>query len=77
MYVDEARALHGTYLQYGFGAPRSRGCVNLSPGVAQWIFNWAQEGDWVYVWDPSGETPTDPALYGNGGALLEKWRSNI
>ncbi|KAA3644118.1 MAG: murein L,D-transpeptidase [Chloroflexi bacterium] len=68
MYFDEARALHGTYWHNGFGVPRSRGCVNLSPGDAQWIFNWAQEGDWVYVWDPSGETPTDPALYGSGGA---------
>lgn len=68
MYFDQSRALHGTYWHNGFGVPRSRGCVNLSPGDAQWIFNWAQEGDWVYVWDPSGETPTDPALYGSGGA---------
>ena len=68
MYFDQARALHGTYWHNGFGVPRSRGCVNLSPGDAQWIFNWAEEGDWVYVWDPSGETPADPALYGSGGA---------
>ncbi len=68
MYYDQARALHGTYWHNGFGVPRSRGCVNLSPGDAQWIFNWAEEGDWVYVWDPSGETPTDPDLYGAGGA---------
>jgi hypothetical protein len=25
------------------------------------------EGDYVYVWDPTGKTPTDPALYGAGG----------
>ncbi|KAA3644032.1 MAG: murein L,D-transpeptidase [Chloroflexi bacterium] len=68
MYFDEARALHGTYWHNGFGVPRSRGCANLSPGDAQWIFNWAQEGDWVHVWDPSGQTPTDPTLYGSGGA---------
>lgn len=68
MYFDQARALHGTYWHNGYGVPRSRGCVNLSPGDARWIYDWADEGDWVYVWDPSGQTPTDPDLYGAGGA---------
>ncbi len=68
MYFDQSRALHGAYWHNGFGVPRSRGCVNLSPGDAQWIFNWAEEGDWIYVWDPSDRTPTDPALYSSGGA---------
>lgn len=68
MYFDEARALHGAYWHNGFGYPRSHGCVNLSPGDAHWIFNWAKEGDWVNVWDPSGETPVDPDLYTAGGA---------
>jgi hypothetical protein len=68
MYFDQARALHGTYWHNGYGVPRSRGCVNLSPGDAQWIYNWAKDGDWIYIWDPSGQTPTDPNLYGAGGA---------
>jgi hypothetical protein len=68
MYFDQARALHGTYWHNSYGVPLSRGCVNLSPGDSQWIFNWAEEGDWVYIWDPSGKTPTDPELYGSGGA---------
>lgn len=68
VYFDQARALHGAYWHNGFGVPLSRGCVNLSTGDAQWVFNWIQEGDWVYVWDPTGQTPTDPALYGDGGA---------
>jgi len=68
MYFDEARALHGAYWHNGFGYPRSHGCVNLAPGDAHWLFNWAREGDWVYVWDPSGRTPTDPSLYTPGGA---------
>jgi hypothetical protein len=68
MYFDQARALHGTYWHNSFGYQASRGCVNLSPGDANWLFTWAQEGDWVYVWDPSGRTPTDPNLYGSGGA---------
>jgi hypothetical protein len=68
MYFDQARALHGTYWHNSFGYQASRGCVNLSPGDANWLFSWAREGDWVYVWDPSGRTPTDPSLYGSGGA---------
>jgi hypothetical protein len=68
MYFDQARALHGAYWRAWFGVPQSHGCVNLSVGDAHWLFNWAKEGDWVYVWDPSGQTPTDPKFYGVGGA---------
>ena len=68
MYYDQARALHGAYWRTRFGIAQSHGCVNLSPGDAHWLFNWAKEGDWVYVWDPSGKTPTDPKAYGEGGA---------
>ncbi len=68
MYFDSARALHGAYWRTTYGYPGSHGCVNLSPGDSHWLFEWAQEGDWVYVWDPTGQTPTDPAYYGDGGA---------
>lgn len=68
LYFDQARALHGTYWHAKFGKPTSHGCVNLSIADAHWIFEFAQEGTSVYVWDPSGETPTDPSLYGAGGA---------
>lgn len=68
MYFDEARALHGAYWRAWFGYPGTHGCVNFSIGDAAWLFQWANEGDPVYVWDPSGETPTDPKLYGAGGA---------
>ncbi|MHB0924076.1 MAG: L,D-transpeptidase [Bellilinea sp.] len=68
MYFDQARALHGAYWRAWFGYEGTHGCVNFSLGDAQWLFNWANEGDWVYVWDPSGETPTDPGYYGAGGA---------
>ena len=50
------------------GFPQSHGCVNLTVGDSRWIFDWAQEGDWVYVWDPSGKTPVDPNAYTQGGA---------
>jgi hypothetical protein len=68
LYFDQSRALHGTYWHSKFGVPTSRGCVNLAPVDANWIFDFAQEGTWVHVWDPSGSTPTDPAQYGPGGA---------
>jgi lipoprotein-anchoring transpeptidase ErfK/SrfK len=66
MYFDEARALHAAYWRTYFGYPASHGCVNLSPTDANWLFHWAEEGDYVWVHDPSGETPTDPDLYGPG-----------
>ena len=68
LYYDEARALHGAYWRSYMGYKQSHGCVNLSISDAHWLFNWANEGDWVYVWDPSGETPVDPSLYSEGGA---------
>jgi lipoprotein-anchoring transpeptidase ErfK/SrfK len=68
LYYDEARAIHGAYWHTYFGYPQSHGCVNLSLGDARVVFDWANVGDWVYVWDPSGETPEDPSLYSAGGA---------
>ena len=67
LYYDEARAIHGTYWHNNYGWQQSHGCVNLSPADAQWIFNWAEEGTWVYVWDPSGVTPIETDAYGAGG----------
>lgn len=68
MYFDEARALHGAYWRAWYGYAGTHGCVNFSIGDAAWLYQWANEGDPVYVWDPSGETPTDPSLYTAGGA---------
>jgi hypothetical protein len=68
MYYDHARALHGAYWRTAFGFPQSHGCVNLSPADSHWLYDWANVGDWVHVWDPSGKTPTDPSYYGEGGA---------
>ena len=68
MYFDEARALHGAYWHDYFGYEQSHGCVNLSPADSHWLYLWGNVGDYVYVWDPSGQTPTDPSLYSAGGA---------
>lgn len=67
MYFDRANALHAAYWHSFFGFPRSRGCVNLSISDSRWVYNWANEGDYVYVWDPSGKTPTDPSFYKDSG----------
>jgi hypothetical protein len=68
LYYDKARAMHGAYWRTSYGYPGSHGCVNLSPTDAHWLFNWAEEGTYVHVFDPSGRTPTDPKTYGDGGA---------
>lgn len=66
MYYDQSRAIHTAYWRTSFGYTGSHGCVNLSPGDAQWMFQWADEGDYVWVHDTSGQTPTDPNYYGPG-----------
>ncbi len=66
IYYDEARAIHGAYWRTYFGYEQSHGCVNLSVGDSHWVYEWADVGDWVYVWDPSGKTPTDPQFYKEG-----------
>jgi len=68
MYFDQLRAFHGAYWRAWYGYEQSHGCVNMSNGDAHWLYNWADIGDWVYVHDPSGKTPTDPELYQEGGA---------
>ena len=68
MYFDKLRAFHGAYWRAWYGYEQSHGCVNMSIGDAHWLFNWAENGEWVYVHDPSGKTPTDPEAYQEGGA---------
>ena len=33
-------AFHGTYWHNDYGQPRSRGCINLTPADAKWIYRW-------------------------------------
>jgi hypothetical protein len=65
MYFDRDRAIHGEYWHNNLGARHSHGCVNVPVGDGHWLFNWAPEGTWVHVFDPSGKTPTDDAAYKN------------
>jgi len=59
MYFDDKRALHGAYWRPMLGFPQSHGCVNLSVGDSHWLYEWADVGDWIYIWDPSGRTPLE------------------
>ncbi len=68
MYFDKLRALHGAYWHARFGYDASHGCVNLSIGDSRWLYDWAKVGDYVYAYDPTGKTPTDPKFYTDGGA---------
>jgi lipoprotein-anchoring transpeptidase ErfK/SrfK len=43
-YFSGGYALHAAYWHDGFGAPRSHGCVNLSPTDARWLFHFTTPG---------------------------------
>lgn len=40
-YFYEDYAFHGTTWHANFGRPASRGCINMSPEEARWLFEWA------------------------------------
>jgi hypothetical protein len=61
MYFNEDRAFHGAYWNPNLGYPQSHGCVNMSVGDSHWLYDWANLGDRVYVYDPSGKTPPSEA----------------
>jgi lipoprotein-anchoring transpeptidase ErfK/SrfK len=39
-FTESGIAIHGTYWHNNYGAPRSHGCINLTPSAARWIFRW-------------------------------------
>jgi len=49
MFFHGPYSLHGTYWHSNFGHPMSHGCVNMSLGDAEWLFNWAPLGTLVVV----------------------------
>jgi hypothetical protein len=66
MYFYGGYALHGAYWHDKFGLRHSHGCVNLPPGDAKWLFDWAtpatksgnftlataeKPGTWVWIHD--------------------------
>lgn len=49
MYFYGGYAIHGAYWHNNFGHPMSHGCVNMTPGESQILYNWAPSGTEVYV----------------------------
>ncbi|MDA1330288.1 MAG: L,D-transpeptidase [Chloroflexi bacterium] len=49
-FAEGGYAIHGAYWHNNFGAPMSRGCINVRPEQAQWLYRWmtpiAQEDEW-------------------------------
>jgi hypothetical protein len=39
-FTEGGTAFHGTYWHNDFGAPRSHGCINLTPQAAKWVYLW-------------------------------------
>jgi lipoprotein-anchoring transpeptidase ErfK/SrfK len=40
-YIFQNVALHGAFWHSKFGAPKSHGCINLSPADARYLFDWS------------------------------------
>ncbi|MFH1508934.1 MAG: L,D-transpeptidase family protein [bacterium] len=49
MHFNGPYALHGAYWHNNFGHIMSHGCINLPLGAAEWLYNWADNGDTVIV----------------------------
>ena len=48
-FASGGYAFHGAYWHQNYGAQMSRGCVNMRPEDARWLFRWTNP-----VWDPLG-----------------------
>ena len=60
LFHGSGAALHSTYWHGDYGAPRSRGCINLRPDDAKWLFRWTdpvvayRPGDLTVQWPNPG-----------------------
>lgn len=41
-FTERGHAFHGAYWHDNFGVPMSRGCINMRPEDAKWIFRWTR-----------------------------------
>lgn len=52
-FTENGVAFHGTYWHNDFGAPRSHGCINMTPQAAKWLYRWTNPrvpADEAEVW---------------------------
>lgn len=64
-FAEGGYALHGTYWHNNYGWPMSRGCINMRPQDAQWIFRWITP-----AWNPDITSSTDWEVRGRGTKLV-------
>lgn len=53
-FAPNGVAIHGTYWHTNYGMTMSRGCVNVRPEVAQWIFRWTTPETAPETWEQTG-----------------------
>lgn len=59
-FASNGEALHSAYWHNDFGRPKSRGCINLRPEDAKWLWRWTtpavaySPGDMTVDWDRRG-----------------------
>jgi lipoprotein-anchoring transpeptidase ErfK/SrfK len=56
LFIGDGIAIHSTFWHNNFGEKTSRGCINVSPEHAKWIFRWSHP---VVGYDPGDVTVTD------------------
>lgn len=58
-YITESGvSFHGTYWHNDFGAPRSHGCINMTPAAAKWLFRWTEPAVRAYQEEVRGDFGT-------------------
>ncbi len=55
-FIGDGIAFHGTFWHSNYGEKQSRGCVNVTPEDAKWIFRWTHP---AIGYDPGDVTVTD------------------
>lgn len=53
-FAEGGYAIHGAYWHNNFGAPMSRGCVNVRPREAQWLYRWMTPTAAPHEWEARG-----------------------
>jgi hypothetical protein len=56
LFIGDGIAIHSTFWHNNYGERTSRGCVNVRPDDAQWIFRWTRP---VVGYDPGDVTISD------------------
>lgn len=53
-FAEGGYAVHGAYWHNNFGSPMSRGCINVRPKEAQWLYRWMTPSAEADEWEARG-----------------------